>query len=66
MSKKGRDNKITGELIPLTDRQLLTAAIDVLKDAEVKLGALGDYLHELRRQTMKLREKLEVSHNSIH
>jgi hypothetical protein len=64
--KKDRGEKITGELFPLTEQQLLAAVIDLVRDAEIRLGALGDYLHELRRQMARLRERIETSRNGVH
>lgn len=54
------NDKVTEELVPLTDEQLKKAAADILKDAEIKLGRLGDLLHELRQQVEKLRLRLEA------
>jgi hypothetical protein len=55
------DSKVTAEVKPLTDEQLKLAAVDILKDAEVKLGRLGDLQHELRRQVEVIRHRLEAT-----
>lgn len=45
----------------LTEEQLRAEAINILKDAEMKLGRLGDLMHELRQQMAKIRERYEAT-----
>jgi hypothetical protein len=59
------DTQTTQEQPAITDEVARLAAaraatIDVLKDAEIKLGRLGDYFHELRRQVEAVRARLEA------
>ena len=58
---KTENEKITEEVVALTDEQLRAAALDILKDAEHKLGRLGDLLHELRRQLEVIRRRFEAT-----
>jgi hypothetical protein len=58
--RKSEDDKVTAEVHPISDTQLKAAALDILRDAEHKLGRLGDLMHELRRQVEVIRQRLEA------
>jgi hypothetical protein len=53
------DDRTTAEVKPLTEVQIIEAGLEILKDSEVRLGHLGDVLHELRRQVAAQRARLE-------